>query len=73
MLPSFFKKSSQIANRMKDDYVASEHLLMALIEDKGTAGKLLHDTGLSKRLLEESISLLRKGRQVNSISGKYLQ
>ena len=64
------QKSSQIANRMKDDYVASEHLLMALIEDKGTAGKLLHDTGLSKRLLEESISLLRKGRQVNSTSAE---
>ena len=55
---------------MKDDYVASEHLLMALIEDKGTAGKLLQDTGLSKRLLEESISLLRKGRQVNSTSAE---
>ena len=64
------QKSSQIANRMKDDYVASEHLLMALIEDKGTAGKLLHDTGLSRRLLEESISLLRKGRQVNSTSAE---
>ena len=54
------QKSLQIANKMKDDYVASEHLLMALMEDKGTAGKLLHDTGLSKRLLEESISSLRK-------------
>ncbi|MEC8458000.1 MAG: ATP-dependent chaperone ClpB [Bacteroidota bacterium] len=64
------QKSLQIANKMKDDYVASEHLLMALIEDKGTAGKLLHDTGLSKRLLEESISSLRKGRQVNSISAE---
>ena len=64
------QKSLQIANKMKDDYVASEHLLMALMEDKGTAGKLLHDTGLSKRLLEESISSLRKGRQVNSTSAE---
>jgi len=64
------QKSLQIANKMKDDYVASEHLLMALMDDKGTAGKLLHDTGLSKRLLEESISSLRKGRQVNSTSAE---
>ncbi len=64
------QKSLQIANNMKDDYVASEHLLMALIEDKGTAGKLINDTGLTKRLAAESIASLRKGRKANSTSAE---
>ena len=60
------QKSLQIASKMKDDFVASEHLLLALLEDKGTAGKLLNDAGLTTKLVQESISALRKGRNVDS-------
>lgn len=60
------QKSQQIAQKMKDDYVASEHLLLALLQDKGTAGKVLNDAGLTTTLVENSIAQLRKGRTADS-------
>lgn len=60
------QKSLQIAAKMKDDFVASEHLLLALLEDKGTAGKLLNDSGLTTKLVQDSITALRKGRNADS-------
>lgn len=60
------QKSLQIASKMKDEFVASEHLLLALLEDKGTAGKLLNDAGLTNKLVRDSIASLRKGRNADS-------
>ena len=60
------QKAVQVAGKMKDDYVATEHLILALIEDKGTVGKMLIDIGLTKSLVEKAIENLRKGRGANS-------
>jgi len=51
---------------MKDDFVATEHLLLALLEDKGAAGKMLNDVGFTTKLVEGAIDSLRKGRHANS-------
>lgn len=60
------QKAVQEAESMKDDYVATEHLLLALVQDKGTTGKLLQDAGFHKKGVEASIASLRKGRNANS-------
>ncbi|HAF46231.1 MAG TPA: type VI secretion system ATPase TssH, partial [Cryomorphaceae bacterium] len=60
------QKAVQKAEGMKDDFVATEHLLLALLEDKGGAGKMLNDAGFTIKLVESAIDSLRKGRHANS-------
>jgi len=60
------QKAVQKAEGMKDDFVATEHLLLALLEDKGAAGKMLNDVGFTTKLVEGAIDSLRKGRHANS-------
>jgi len=60
------QKSEQIAGKMKDEYVATEHLILAMIEDKGTVGKMLADLGFTRTLVEKAIDSLRKGRGASS-------
>jgi len=60
------RKSVQIAGKMKDEYVATEHLILGLLQDKGTAGKMLADMGLTTKLVDHAIESLRKGRGASS-------
>ena len=60
------QKASEIAKGMKDDYVSTEHLILALVEDRGTAGKMLQDVGFTKKGLSEGIKKLRKGQQATN-------
>ena len=60
------QKAVQKAEGMKDDFVATEHLLLALLESKGAAGKMLNDAGFTTKLVEGAIDSLRKGRHANS-------
>jgi len=60
------QKSVQIAGKMKDEYVATEHLILGLLQDKGTAGKMLADMGLTTKLVDHAIESLRKGRGASS-------
>jgi ATP-dependent Clp protease ATP-binding subunit ClpB len=60
------QKAVQKAEGMKDDFVATEHLLLALLEDKGAAGKMLNDAGFTTKVVEGAIDSLRKGRHANS-------
>ncbi|MEY2963055.1 MAG: hypothetical protein RL754_316 [Bacteroidota bacterium] len=60
------QKSVQIAGKMKDEYVATEHLLLALLEDKGAAGKMLNDAGLNTKVVHTAVEGLRGGRSASS-------
>ena len=60
------QKAVQKAEGMKDDFVATEHLLLVLLEDKGAAGKMLNDAGFTTKLVQSAIDSLRKGRHANS-------
>ncbi|MCH1401091.1 MAG: ATP-dependent chaperone ClpB [Schleiferiaceae bacterium] len=60
------QKAVQKAEGMKDDFVATEHILLALLESKGAAGKMLNDAGFTTNLVEGAIDSLRKGRHANS-------
>ncbi|MGQ0507437.1 MAG: ATP-dependent chaperone ClpB [Myxococcaceae bacterium] len=43
-----FDKAEEEAKALKDEYVSSEHVLLALVQDKGTAGELLRASGVSR-------------------------
>ena len=59
-----------IAQKMKDEYVSLEHLLLALLKSSSKASQLLKDNGLNKKQLENIINDLRKGQNVTSQSAE---
>src|SRR3954468_15261792 len=55
-----------LAQSMKDDYVASEHLLIALAGVESPAQKLLAGAGLTESGLREGLTAVRGSRRVTS-------
>ncbi|WP_340540807.1 ATP-dependent chaperone ClpB [Nocardioides sp. GXZ039] len=55
-----------LAASMKDDYVATEHLLIALATVESDAQKLLKEAGLTEKGLRESLTAMRGNRRVTS-------
>ncbi|WP_420477104.1 ATP-dependent chaperone ClpB [Noviherbaspirillum sp. ST9] len=54
------------AQKRGDQFIASEMILLALTEDKSTAGQLARDNGLTRKALEAAITAVRGGGNVNS-------
>lgn len=63
-LQNVYNEAFRIAEGMKDDFVSTEHTLLALLEDKGAAGRLLRAAGVTKESLEAAIDDIRGGRRV---------
>ena len=59
-------KAEDIASEMKDEYVALEHLLLALVEANSPAQKILQGEGVNAKDLKSAISELRGGSKVSS-------
>ena len=59
-------KAEDIASKMKDEYVALEHLLLALVEANSPAQKILQGAGVNAKDLKSAISELRGGSKVSS-------
>ncbi len=55
-----------LASSMKDEYVASEHLLIAIAGVESSAQKVLVDAGLTEAGLRESLTAVRGNRRVTS-------
>ncbi len=62
--------ASNIAKKMKDEYVSLEHLVLAILDSKGPTAQLLKDNGINKKDLESAIQELRKGSKVTSQSAE---
>ena len=58
------------ASKMEDSFVTTEHLLMALAEDRGDAARILNDAGVTKDRIEEVYQELRGDDRVTSAEGK---
>ncbi len=71
--PAFIKimdSAVKIAEKLGDSYATSEHLLIALSEDKGTAGKILNDAGITRKNIEEAYEELRGDTRVTDAQNK---
>ena len=55
-----------IAKNMKDDYVAIEHLILAIFKSKSSISQVLKDQGATEKYLKSAIEELRKGERVTS-------
>ena len=63
-----FDLSSDEAKALKDEYVSTEHILLALSEDKGAAGKLLNDNDINKNIILASLKDIRGNQRVTSLN-----
>ena len=62
--------SLDLAGSMKDDYVATDHLLVATATVESSAQKVLTDAGLTADGLREAITAVRGNRRVTSESAE---
>lgn len=65
-LGSLLDDSYKIAKTMKDEYVSTEHLLIAIVEGNSNAGKLLKEQGITSDALKQAVIQIRGGRSVTN-------
>ena len=63
-------RAEKRAGKMEDSFVVTEHLLMALAEDKGDAGRVLRDAGVTPERIEEVYQELRGDDRVKTAEDK---
>jgi ATP-dependent Clp protease ATP-binding subunit ClpB len=63
-------EASNIAKKMKDEYVSIEHLILAIFKSKDTVSQQLKDQGVSENALLSAITELRRGENVTSQSAE---
>ena len=61
-------KAQDYAQKMGDEFVSVEPLLLALLTDGQTAGRILKDAGVTEKDLRTAINELRQGQKVQSQS-----
>jgi len=62
--------ASNIAKKMKDEYISLEHMILAILNSKGATTQLLKDNGINEKDLSNAIQELRKGSKVTSQSAE---
>ena len=74
--PYFSREASQVlqqavdtAQKMGDEFVSVEPMLLALLSVGSTASRILKDAGVTEKALQQAIGALRQGQKVQSMSG----
>lgn len=63
------EKTLDISQKLGDDYVSIEPLLLALLQVGSTASRILKDAGCTEKEMLQAIQSLRQGQKVESQSG----
>ncbi len=64
-----FQRTLDISQKMGDQFVSVEPMLMALLSVNNTAGRILKDAGVTEEELRKAVAELRQGQKVQSQSG----
>ena len=74
--PYFSNPASQVlqramdtAQKMGDEFVSVEPMLLALLSVNSTASRIMKDAGVTEQTLQQAIAELRQGQKVQSMSG----
>jgi len=74
--PYFSNAASQVlqkaideAQKMGDEFVSVEPMLLALLSVNCTASRIMKDAGIAEKTLQQAIGELRQGQKVQSMSG----
>jgi len=62
---TIFQAAQKEAERMEDEYVSTEHLLLAIADEKeGDAGRILRSNGITREDLEKVVTDMRGGSKI---------
>src|SRR5512147_985040 len=57
--------ANEEANRLKDEYISTEHIFLAIVSERSTpAARLLEGAGVTRERVYEAIQLIRGGQRV---------
>jgi ATP-dependent Clp protease ATP-binding subunit ClpB len=59
-------RAEQEAGKLKDEYVSVEHVLIAMLDEPGAAGKILREAGVTHDKLMGVLKKIRGGQRVTS-------
>ncbi len=65
-LAKLFDRAAAEANNLKDEFVSTEHLLLALTEDEGKTGELLRQNNINKNIVLAALKDIRGTQRVTS-------
>jgi len=54
------------AKKLKDEYISVEHLLLAILDDSGNAGKILKEFGINRARLSSALQQVRGHQRVTT-------
>ena len=67
---ALMNNAEKIAGKLDDNYITTEHLLIALSEDKGQAGRILNDADVTRETVEAAYQDLRGDTRVTDAESK---
>lgn len=65
-MAKLFDAAADEARNLKDEYISTEHLLLALANNEGNAGQLLRDNGISHKEILAALKDVRGSQRVTS-------
>jgi len=60
-----FDRALKASSQLRDEYVSVEHLFLALADESGAAGSLMHEAGLSSDVLLKVLKEIRGNQRVS--------
>ena len=63
------QRAQDTAQKMGDEFVSVEPMLLALLVVNSTASRIMKDAGITEKGLQQAIGELRQGQKVQSMSG----
>jgi ATP-dependent Clp protease ATP-binding subunit ClpB len=65
-----FNTAFDTAAKLGDEYISTDHILLALADDKGTAGRLLNAAGATRDRLAKALEEVRQGRRMTDANAE---
>src|SRR5215813_1593841 len=65
-LNQLFTKAEDEAKSFKDDYISIEHFLLAITDDKGPAGRIFKELGITRDRLMQALHEIRGNQRITS-------
>jgi len=59
-------RADKLSQQRKDQFIASELVIVAMLQDRSRISKLLQDAGLTEEILQQTIDEVRNGETINS-------
>ncbi len=67
-LNALLERSTREMEKLKDEYVSTEHILIALAEGDGPAGRILKDAGITRDRLLAALKEIRGSQRVTDVN-----